>query len=65
MEVLAVEGDDAGGFLAAVLQRVQAERGDGGGVGHVPDAEHAAFLVELVVRQDVGSIVETWSVRQY
>ena len=44
MEALAVEGDDAGGFLAAVLERVQAERGDGGGVGMAEDAEHAAFF---------------------
>ena len=36
-------------FLAAMLQRVQAERGDGRGVGHVPDAEYAALLVQLVV----------------
>ena len=44
MEALAVEDDDAGGFLAAMLERVQAERGDGGGVGMAEDAEHAAFL---------------------
>ena len=44
MEALAVEGDDAGGFLAAMLERVQAERGDGGGVGMAENAEHAAFL---------------------
>ena len=49
MEVAAVEADDAGRFLAAVLQGVEAERGYGGGIGHVPDAEHAAFVVELVV----------------
>ncbi len=49
VEARAVEGDDAGGFLPAMLQGVQAERGDRGGVGDVPDAEDAAFLVELVV----------------
>ena len=43
---VAVEAGDAGGFLPAMLQRVQAERGDGGGVGDVPDAEDAAFLVQ-------------------
>ena len=48
VEALAVEGDDAGRFLAAVLQRVQAERGDGGGVGMAEDAEHAAFLAQPV-----------------
>ena len=51
MEVLAVEGDDAGGFLAAVLQGVQAERGMGGGVsvGLAEDAEDPAFLFRMVV----------------
>ena len=44
MEAAAVEGDDAGGFLAAMLQGVQSECGDGGGLGVAEDAEHAAFL---------------------
>ena len=44
MEALAVEGDDAGGFLAAMLERVQAERGDRGRVGMAEDAEDAAFF---------------------
>ena len=44
MELLAVEGDDAGRFLAAVLQRVQAERGDGGRIGVAENAEHPAFF---------------------
>ena len=48
MEALAVEGDDAGGFLAAMLERVQAERGDGGGVGMAENAEHAAFFAQAV-----------------
>ena len=52
VEALAVEGDDAGGLLAAVLQRVQAERGDGGGVGMAEDAEHAAFLAQPVGVED-------------
>jgi hypothetical protein len=38
----AVIGDDAGGFLAAMLEGVQAERGDSGGLGMAKDAEHAA-----------------------
>ena len=42
---------DAGGFLAAMLQRVQAERRDGGGVRMAEDAEHAAFLVQAVLVQ--------------
>ena len=48
MEALAVEGDDAGGFLAAMLERMQAERGDRGGVGMVEHAEHAALLAQPV-----------------
>ncbi len=49
VETLAVEADDAGGFLAAMLERVQAERGDRGGVGMAEDAEHAALLAQPVV----------------
>ena len=48
MEPVAVEGDDAGGFLAAMLERMQAERGDGGGIGMAENAEHAAFLAQAV-----------------
>ena len=47
----AVEGDDAGGFLAAMLQGVQSERGDGGGLGMAEDAEHPAFLAQGVAVQ--------------
>ena len=48
MEDAPVEGDDAGRLLAAMLQRVQAERGDRGGVGMAVDAEDAAFLAQRV-----------------
>ena len=58
MEALAVEGDDAGGLLAAVLERVQAERGDGGGVGMAEDAEDAAFLAQPVAVEIEGSSPE-------
>ena len=54
METLPVEGDDAGGFLAAMLERVQAERGDGGGVGMAEDAEHPAFLAQACRRHRVA-----------
>ena len=47
-KTLAVEGDDAGRFLAAMLQGVQAERRDGRGVGMAEDAEDAAFLAQRV-----------------
>ena len=56
MEALAVEGDDAGRLLAAMLQSVQAERGDRRGVGMAEDAEHAAFFAQAVALEvEVGS----------
>ena len=51
MKAAAVEGDDAGGLLAAMLQGVQPERRDGGGVGMAEDAEHAALLAQPVTVQ--------------
>ena len=44
MKALAVERDDAGGLLAAVLQGVEAERGDGRRIGVAENAEHPAFF---------------------
>ena len=49
VELRAVIGDDAGRFLAAMLQRMQAERDDGRRVLPAENAEHAAFVVEMVV----------------
>ena len=49
VEVMPVGGGDAGRLLPAVLQRVEPEIGDVGGLGVVPDAEEAALVVELVV----------------
>ena len=49
MEVAAVVGDDAGGLLAAMLQGVQAERGQRRGVLVAEHAEDAAFLAQAVV----------------
>src|ERR1700681_860260 len=46
MEPAAVEGNDARGLLAAMLQGVQSEGGDGRGFRVAEDAEHAAFLAE-------------------
>ena len=48
VEAVTVEGHDAGSFLAAMLEGVKAERGDGGGIGMTEDAEHTAFLAEHV-----------------
>ena len=54
VEMLAVEADDAGGFLSAVLERVEAQRDEArSGVG-APDAEHPALLAELVVIEWIG-----------
>ena len=48
-EALAVAGDDAGRLLPAVLQGVEAEVGDVGGLAVAVDAEDAALVVEVVV----------------
>jgi hypothetical protein len=53
MKAAAVIGDDAGGFLAAVLKGVEAERRDGGGIWVAVDAEDAAFLAQRIPLQIV------------
>ena len=56
VELLAVEGDDAGRLLAAMLQGVQAEDGARPRLLDARrDAEDAAFLLELVVVEGVGA----------
>jgi hypothetical protein len=54
VEQAAVEGDDAGRLLAAVLERVQAEHGVRGRGVVAEDPEHAAFLAQLVVAPTSG-----------
>src|SRR5262245_10136672 len=49
MEALAVVGDDAGGLLAAMLERVQPERSDRRGIRVAEHAEYAALLTQPVV----------------
>ena len=44
MELAPVIGDDAGGFLAAMLEGVETERCDSSGIRVVEDAEDTAFL---------------------
>lgn len=51
MKTAAVEGDDAGGFLAAVLERVQPECGDGSGVRMAKNTEYATFLAKRITVQ--------------
>ena len=46
-EMTVIVGDDAGAFLTAMLQRVQAEIGKSGGVRVAPHAEDATFLVNV------------------
>src|SRR5208283_1466651 len=48
IEALAVVTDDARRLLPTMLQCVQAERGDGGGVRMAENAEHAAFLAQPI-----------------
>src|SRR5438128_991145 len=56
VELLAVGGRDARGLLPAMLEGVETEVGDVGRFRMIPDAEHATFVVELVVTpRDVQS----------
>ncbi len=48
VELLAVEGDDAGRFLSAMLQRVQAKGRQRRCIRVPENAEHAAFFVQRV-----------------
>jgi hypothetical protein len=49
MEPLAVEGGDAAGLLASVLQGMQAQGADGAGLGRIEYPEHAAFQARPIV----------------
>src|SRR6202000_2352188 len=51
MKTAAVEGDDTGGFLAAMLEGMQSERCDSSGVWMAEDAEYAAFLAKRIAVQ--------------
>ena len=58
VEPCAVEGDDAGRLLPAMLQGVQTEGHDRRRVGMAENAEDAAFLAQPVsIRIDVGCLV--------
>ena len=56
VEADAVESDDAGGFLAAMLQGVQAKGGNRGGVGMIEDPEDAALLAQPVAVRVEGPV---------
>jgi hypothetical protein len=48
IKALAVESDDAGRLLAAMLEGVKAERGKGRGIRVIVDAEDAALFAQPV-----------------
>ena len=54
MEVIGVEAGDPGGFLPAMLERVEPERDEARGALGIPDSEDAALLAQLVVIEWVG-----------
>src|ERR1700733_5931354 len=57
----AVESHDAGGLLAAMLQRMQAQRGNGRGVRMIENAEDAARLAQSVaVGVEAGLVRRVW-----
>src|SRR3954453_3765433 len=49
VETLAVVGDDAGSFLAAMLERVQSERRNRRSIRVAEHAEYAALLTQPVI----------------
>ena len=53
VEMIAVEAGDARGFLSAMLQRMQSQRHERRRTVAAGDAEHPAFLAELVVFERV------------
>ena len=46
-EMTVIVRDNAGAFLTTMLQRVQAEVGESGGVRVTPNAKNTAFLVDV------------------
>ena len=57
VELAAVEADDARRFLAAMLQRVEAERRERRGVGVAQNAEHPALFAQGVAVEIVECFV--------
>jgi len=49
VEFVAIAGDDAGGFLAAMLEGVESEVSEVGRFGMAEDAEDATMVVEVIV----------------
>ncbi|GAB5506496.1 MAG: hypothetical protein Rhirs2KO_16590 [Rhizobiaceae bacterium] len=67
MKLAAIIGSNARRFLTAMLQRVQAKRGDRGRVLTSENAEHAAFIMEMIVGFRRGEVIHAisihWSLR--
>jgi len=51
MEAFTIRGDDAGGLLSTVLQLVQAEIDELGGLGVIVDRYDSTFVLEFVWHQ--------------
>ena len=54
VEIAPVPAGDAGRLLPAMLERMEPERDDRGSGFRARNAEHAAFLAQLVVVERVG-----------
>src|SRR3546814_19218110 len=54
VEILAVKGGDARGFLSAVLQGVEPQRDNRGGAVGAMNTKYAALLAELGVVERMG-----------
>ena len=57
VEMRSVIAGDAGGFLAAMLQRMKPERDEARGIIGTPDAENPALFAQLVRRGSNGLVV--------
>ena len=54
MEPFTIPAGDAGGFLPAMLQRMEAKRNDGGCRVCSPNPEYAALFAQLVIIKWIG-----------
>jgi hypothetical protein len=57
MKMVAIEADDARGFLTAVLKRMQTERRQCGRILMIEDAENPARLVQPILIQPAQSLI--------
>src|SRR5215813_3055072 len=61
MKLPAIETDDTGCLLAAVLQRMKSERRDGCRMGMAEDAKHPAFFTQTIVLKGEATGLERTS----